>query len=267
MKNIAILSVPRSGSTWLGEIFHSSPNTLYRFQPNFAYSFSVTLTRNSKVNEIETFHKELENCEAPFVCGKLSISGKKKTGFPKQKQNTLVWKETHFVFLAETLLKNSSTKVIGLVRSPFATISSWLKTPKEFHPDWAVSEQWRFAELKNQGKESHYFGYEKWKDATLLFERLKKEFPDRFYLLQYDELLKDTKGTVENLFDFAGLELSDQSLQFMKQSRSTSVKDAYGVFKKRDKDDTWKGELPNEIIEAISSDPDFIKLNKKYNWI
>ncbi|HET8886994.1 MAG TPA: sulfotransferase domain-containing protein [Salinimicrobium sp.] len=265
--NIALFSVPRSGSTWLGQILNSAPDTMYRFQPNFAYSFPKTLNKESDKKEIEKFHKELKNCEDPFVCGELSISSKKNVEFAKENISHLIWKETHFIFLAETLLKNSDTKVIGLIRSPFATISSWLKIPKEFDPSWDVEEQWRNAELKNQGKESHYFGFEKWKEATLLFDGLKKEYPNRFYLVNYDDLLHDTIGTVTNLFHFAGLEVSNQTQQFIKKSRTTSVDDAYGVFKKKEKDDGWKGELLEEIVNEIKEDKDFQKLNTIFKWI
>ncbi len=254
MDNLAIFSVPRSGSSWLGEIFNSSPHTIFRFQPNFAYSFSSTLKADSTEEAIEYFHKELVASKDPFVCDKLSISSKEKEGFPKNNPDKLVWKETHFVFLAETLLKNSDTKVIGLVRSPFATISSWLKIPKEFDPSWNISEQWRSADLKNEGKKSHYFGFEKWKEATQLFEQLKEDYPNRFYLVRYEDLLQNPIETVEALFKFAGLEMDEQTKNFLKASRNTSVEDAYGVYRKKTTDDKWKSELPKYIIEAIQED-------------
>ena len=37
MKNVAIFGVPRSGTSWLGQIFNSSPMVAYRFQPLFSY--------------------------------------------------------------------------------------------------------------------------------------------------------------------------------------------------------------------------------------
>jgi len=267
MNHLAIFSVPRSGSSWLGEIFNSSPETSYRFQPNFAYSFPLTLQRDSSFEEIQQFHKELALTNDPFVCDKLSISSKAKDGFPKDKQKLLVWKETHFIFLAETLLKNSDTKVIGLLRSPLACIASWLKIPKEFHREWDVLEQWRTGELKNEGKESHYFGFEKWKEAALLFERLAEEYPERFYVVNYDDLLLDTLGTVTKLFRFADLTITDQTLQFIQNSRNSSDNDAYSVFKKKNDDLSWQGSLPGFVEDGIKNDEAFIMLNGKYNWV
>lgn len=254
MKNIAILSVPRSGSTWLGQIFNSSPHVLYRFQPNFAYSFPLSLSKDSSRDEIERFHKELLKCDDPFVTGRLSISGKEPPQFLKSRYAALVWKEVHCLFLSHTLLKNSDTYVVGLIRSPLSTIASWINVPKEFDPEWSVSEEWFDAPRKNEGKQSNYFGYKKWKEVALLFERLIEEYPGRFYLLTYDNLLRQTTETVTELFQFVGLELSDQTKAFLNNSRSKSDHDAYGVFKTRKKDDGWRTKLPMEVIQYIQED-------------
>lgn len=267
MKKIAIFSVPRSGSSWLGEIFNSSPNVYYRFQPNFAYTFPLNLNKKSTFEDIENFNMELIKCRDPFVNGRLSISGKNKEAFSKFNLHTLVWKETHYIFLSEILLERSSSKVIGLIRSPFATIFSWLNIPKEFSPKWDIREQWRLAPLKNKGQTYNYFGYEKWKEVAFLFERLQQQYPDRFYLQDYNTLLTQTTESVQKLFDFAGLELTEQTKSFLKDSRSKEDQDAYGVYKTKNSDDQWKTGLPDYIIEEIQNDPEFRQLNEKYSWI
>ena len=86
-KKIAIFSVPRSGSTWLGQIFNSSPYVAYRFQPNFAYSFSEHLTENATRLEIENFYERLLKTDDPFVNAEISISSRKNIQFEK-KENT-----------------------------------------------------------------------------------------------------------------------------------------------------------------------------------
>lgn len=262
MNKIALFSVPRSGSTWLGQILNSSPEVMYRFQPNFAYSFPLTLSEVSTNEEIEEFHRQLQQSKDPFVTGKLSISSKNNLEFPKKDITALIWKETHFIHLAETLLKNSNTKVVGLIRSPLAVLNSWRKIPKEFDPAWSLKEEWRSAPKKNENKKSHYFGYEKWKEATLLFERLNKDFPERFYLITYEALLNDTKGEIKQLFEFLDLNFFEQTKKFIEESRSSSVKDAYGVFKKRKKDEDWKNELPSYIVEEVKKDLSGSELKK-----
>ena len=45
---VAIHGVPRSGTSWIGEIINSSPNVLYKFQPLFSYALKDFLTTFSK---------------------------------------------------------------------------------------------------------------------------------------------------------------------------------------------------------------------------
>lgn len=267
MNKIGIFSVPRSGSTWLGQIFNSCPNVMYKFQPNFAYSFEGNLKKDSSKNEIDLFFKRLQKTEDPFVNAKISISSKENIIFDKEFLNTLVFKETHYIEIIENLLEKTDVKIIGLVRSPFSVINSWVKIPKEFNPEWNILDEWKFAPSKNKENEHYYFGFEKWKKSTQLFLKLKNKYQDSFYLLNYDDLLKNTKETIENLFDFCELELTEQTKLFLSNSKKENDTDAYSVFKNKINDNEWMSELPVQIIEEIKRDKEFIELNKELKWI
>lgn len=268
MNKLALFSVPRSGSSWLGEIIHSSPEVIYKFQPNFAYSFSLELKENSSHKEIRDFYEQLLDCKDDFINGKLSISGKKSDlNFVKENQNTLLFKETHYLNVIENLLKKSDTKIVSLVRSPFAVINSWLHIPKEFNPNWNVPKEWKEAPSKNQNKKTYFFGYNKWKEACFLFLKLKREYPNQFYLISYDNLLSDTINEVKQLFEFCNLEYTKQTDDFIKQSTASQSSDAYSVFKKKSDDTGWKKTLPVFIENAIKEDEEFIKINEIFKWI
>lgn len=270
MQRIAIHSVPRSGSTWLGQIFNSHPNVVFRFQPLFSYAFKDTLSPQSSKEEIIDFFKAIKDSEDSFVTQKEEIEKGIIPKFDKSNELThICYKEVRYHHILENLLnKDPEVKVIGLIRNPLAVISSWLKAPKEFRKElgWKIEEEWQFAPKKNLTKPEEFNGFEKWKETSLLFERLQREFPERFYLVNYDDLLNNTRTTVTDLFTFANLELSNQTQGFLTKSRSTSVQDAYGVFKKKEKDDSWKKDLPEYIIEEIKKDSDFVALNKRFNW-
>ena len=59
MKRIAIHSVPRSGSSWLGQILNSSPKVCFRFQPLFSYAFKDYLNEKSSQEDIMTFFEQI----------------------------------------------------------------------------------------------------------------------------------------------------------------------------------------------------------------
>jgi hypothetical protein len=272
LKKIAIHSVPRSGSTWLGSMVDSSPQTVYRFQPLFSYAHKGQLDENASLDEINIFFKDIWHTDDFFVLQQEAKARQIVPQFPKVNPTHLVYKEVRYHHIIENLLvKDPEIFIIGLVRSPFATIHSWLNAPKEFKKElgWKVAEEWRNAPLKNLNKPEEFNGYEKWKEVTKLFVRLREEYPNQFYLLSYEELLKNTEDAMKKVFDFCGLNFSDQTESFVKKSTSNAVKDddAYSVFKSKSKDDAWKKDLPGFIVETIKADPDFTSLNKKYNWI
>lgn len=266
MNKVAIFSVPRSGSSWLGQNFNSHPQVVYRFQPNMAYTFPLTLSDRSTPEEIRGFYEALLATDDPFTTAKVSISGKLNPVFPKASPTTLVFKETHHLDIIDNLLQKSDTKIIGLLRSPFATLHSWTKAPREFRPDWDLAEEWRDAPKKNQGNPRNYFGYNKWKEAAQLFLRLQAAHPGRFMLMQYEKLLSKTVSTVQAAFTFCGLDLPEQTRVFIAQAESKNEQDVYSVFRIKEKDDAWKQGLPTFVTEAIMADPGFRLLNDTFHW-
>jgi len=257
MNKIAIHSVPRSGSTWLGSIFDSHPNVAYRYQPLFSYSFKSELKTNSTKKEIEDFFRRITLSNDPFIN---QITAKEKgivPSFSKQEPLVTVYKEVRYHHIIKNLLiQTPEIKVIGLIRHPLATLYSWINAPKEFRADldWIILEEWKLAPKKNKGLEEEFNGYEKWKEVANLFEILKKEFPTNFYLLRYDELLDSPETTVKHLFNFVNLDFNIQTLNFLQASTSKELKDSYSVFKTKKKDDAWTNNLDKDIVNYINND-------------
>lgn len=270
MRRIAIHSVPRSGSSWLGSIFDSSSRVAYRFQPLFSYTHKSQLTENSNIQEIDTFFKDIYLTDDHFVLQEEARENKLLPTFQKSKISHIVYKEVRYHHILENLLRrDKNIKVLGLVRNPFSVINSWLNAPKEFKKElnWKIEEEWRDAPKKNLGQPEEYNGYNKWKETAFLYLKLSKKYPERFFLLDYNDLLTNKIETVQKLFKFFHLELTDQTLNFLKFSSQKEDKDAYSVFKKKEKDNQWEKELPSYIIDEIKADKEFQTLNQLFRWI
>lgn len=267
MNHVAIFGAPRSGTSWLGQLFNSSPQVAYRFQPLFSYAFKGRLSEESTSEEIRNFYKELLETSDDFVMQRRTISGK-DTGlsFRKKEPSCLVWKEVRYHYVIEALLKRSDTQIVGIVRHPCAVIHSWLNAPKEFDPSWDPLDEWRFASKKNLGRKEEYNGYEKWKVLAFGYMRLARDYPDRFRTVVYEDLNLDTTGQLKSLYDFCGLPWSEQTDQFIRSSKSTDNEDPYGVFRKQKRNNEWEGSLPADIENSILTDPDFHRLNSYYRW-
>lgn len=271
MQKIALHSVPRSGSTWLGNILNSHPEVDFSFQPLFSYAFKGLLTEKSSKTEIDDFFKKLRISNDSFINQKEGIDKGIIPEFPKNKNTShVIYKEVRYHYILENLLcQDEHLKVIGLVRNPMATINSWLNAPKEFKAElgWKIEEEWRFALKKNNYSKEEFNGYEKWKETAQLFLKLKNEFPNRFYLLNYDKLLNNCHKEVEDLFSFCNLEIHPQTNIFLEKSSNINTSDAYSVFKKKENDNGWKNTLPEFIVNEITADEEFQYLNSIFQWI
>lgn len=258
MNRIAIHSVPRSGSTWLGEIFNSHPEVIYKYQPLFSYAFKGKLTTSSTQTEIFNFFKEIAQKNDEFLDQTTARNSGKMPTFKKTTNPTaVIYKEVRYHHILENLLtQDTNLKVIGLIRNPYAVVYSWLNAPKEFRKDlgWNEIDEWRFAPKKNLNKPEEYNGFEKWKEAAYLFLKLEKKFPTQFKIVYYNDLLNNTENTIKNLFQFCNLQFTENTKTFIIESQKKEYKDAYSVYKTKNSDDEWKGKLNPIIIDEIEKE-------------
>ena len=259
MKKLAIFGAPRSGTSLLGQLFNSSPNVAYRYQPLFSYAFKGRLSEQSSKDEIDAFHNELLSTQDEFVLQVKNVSGKENLVFPKSEITTLVWKEVRYMNLIENLLLNSDLKIIGLLRHPGAVLQSWFKAPKEFNPDWNRMEEWKHGNKKNQQKPEEFYGYERWKELFFMFSEFEKRFPEKFTIVRYENLVRNTEKELQRLFTFGELNFDEQVKAFIKSSTSSSDNDPYGVFKIKTDLNDWKKEIDPLIISEMEAD---MKKNK-----
>ena len=132
MKRVAIHAVPRSGSSWLGQILNSSEKVCYRFQPLFSYAFKDFLNEHSTKKEILTFFDKITRSNDNFLLQTDKINSGEYPIFRKEESfSHVVYKEVRYHHILENILKqDQEIKVIGLIRSPFAVISSFLHSPR-----------------------------------------------------------------------------------------------------------------------------------------
>ena len=254
MKRIALHSVPRSGSSWIGSVLNAHEQIMYRFQPLFSDSFDGMIHENSSKSDIIHFFDLMKQSNDPFI-NQLSFNHPQKE--LKKDREILVYKEVRYHNLIENMLdQDEDLIVIGLIRNPLAVIHSWLNAPKEFRKDlgWGELEEWEFAEKKNKGRIEEYNGYAKWKEVAQLFEQLKLNYNSRFYLLNYNKLILDTRAELKKLFDFLGIEITNEVSQFLNESKAKNEDDKYSVYSTKKEDNDWISGLNPIIVKKISED-------------
>jgi hypothetical protein len=250
---IGIHGVPRSGTSWLGQIFNSHPDVAFRFQPLFSYAFKSYLTLNSTRSDMDNFFAGIYKSDDYFINMRDEQIHKNYPKFLKSaKQDVLVYKEVRYHYLVPHILKvHDKVKFILIVRDPLAVLASWAKAPREFNPQWNFNEEWKAAAKKNLDRPEEYYGFDKWKESSLLFMKCKQEFPDRVALISYTDLLGNTVGVTEQLMKFSGLSFDQHVIDFIRKSKSENHEDPNSVFKTKDNDTGWKGFIPKDIEEQV----------------
>ena len=256
---VSIHGVPRSGTSWLGQVFASHPDVAYRLQPLFAYRFKDRLHADSPPDEVLQFLQELYAVQDdPFILDegrKKALSDFWERARHEPQPAFLVMKMVRYHHLLPLFLESvPGIRIIGIIRHPCAVINSWLQAPKEFRAGWDPFEEWRYAPQKNAGRIEEYNGFEKWKEVAFMFLELEKRHPQQFRLVRYEEVVADPEAEIDILFTFVGLSMHSQTRDFIRLSRSRHDPDPYAVLKRPERVDRWRTELDPRIARAILDD-------------
>jgi len=177
---IAILGMPRSGTTWVGKIFDSHPATLYRHEPDSGGALhdvpihAAPRQGGTTTDRVRTFLHELPRRRSLKVCGKRPLFAKDYLpGWrgavhrasigcgrlaallaptpvlepidPRQPEPRVVWKSIESTGRAGLIASaDPCVRVILVVRHPCAQIDSTLRGESggRFTEAWAAANDW-----------------------------------------------------------------------------------------------------------------------------
>lgn len=250
MFHIAIFGCPRSGTSWLGQLYNHHQAVLYRYQPLFAYEFKDWFGRHGLTKDtLAQFHADIEMAASDFVLQDLRP--------PKQVQPThLVWKEVRYHRLILPLLQLSGLdRLVYLYRRPEDVLNSWYQAPKEFRAGQDIFAEYLYAPSKNTDP-SEFNGFAKWKESMRIALDAHAQHPDRVRLVSYERLRDDPLGEMTRLLTDAGLTLTAQVSDFIEQSRTRHDDDAYSVFR----GGRTPMRLPAAIADEVAHDAEALAL-------
>jgi len=254
-KIVSIHGAPRSGTSWLGQIFDSSPEVRYKFQPLFSYSFKDRINIASNRKEILQFFEDLYNYPKDNFLDQLER--KRKNQYPifkvkKERPKYLVTKMIRYHFLVPNLLDFlDNIFIVAIIRNPCAAINSWRKAPREFLSQWNFESEWYFGQSMNNFRPEQYYGFNRWKESSKLFIEMERKYPSLCKSIKYEKLVSDPYYITRKLFNFVGLDLTESTNQFIKASTSLAQDDPYSVYKGKKEINEWKSELNEKIIKKV----------------
>jgi len=253
---VVVAGVPRSGTSWVGQIVDSSPHTAYRFQPLFSYAFKGAVDADSGKKGFQKFFEGIYTSADAF----LLQTDKRNDGlYPTFRKmgdpEYLAFKTCRYQYLLDKMLRHfGNLTLLGIVRHPCAVINSWLTNQSEFPEGADPRKEWRSGSCKNEGRMEEFFGFYKWKEVAHLYLDLAEKYPRKVKVIQYENLVDAPISTAQGIFDFLGLAFFEQTRSFLEACHSIHLESPYAVFKDRSVKDNWKSELDRHIAEEIIQD-------------
>ena len=124
-KIILICGMPRSGTSWVGQIFDSSPTVAFRMEPLFAYQFKNKINSKSSRKNIAKFFTEVYLSDDDFINQKENRDKGVYCSYIKDPEpEFLVVKTTRHHHLLERYLNSIDyIEIISIIRHPCAVVS------------------------------------------------------------------------------------------------------------------------------------------------
>ncbi|MFZ7119510.1 MAG: sulfotransferase [Eubacteriaceae bacterium] len=251
---ISVHGAPRSGTSWLGQIFNSSPDVRFKFQPFYSYAFRDQLNIDDEPEKTFSFFKELYSTDEEYLDRRIQIDQGIYPEFKIKKKSPkiLALKSVKYHYLIPKFLRElDNIKIICIIREPKAVMNSFLNASKEFDPSWDRLREWRFAQSRNDFRPEYYYGFHRWLECNMLFLEMKNNYPEKTMLVNYHKLCNNPVEETENLFDFCGLKITKQTLTFLEKSTNSFQNDIYSVFRGKKDQNAWKSTLEIKIQNAI----------------
>lgn len=252
-----VFGVPRSGTSWLGEILNSSPGVKYCFQPLFSYAYKGGLNESSTSPEIDRFFDCLLHDDDPFVSQSLRRQhGIGLPRFDKKSVTHVIFKEVRYLHLIPQLAAaHDRLKFVFIVRDPVSVLTSWMNAPREFKagtPERIVDE-WLEAPSNNLDRAEEFFGFRRWMEAVRIFHDAAAKYPKRCIIVRYADLKSDPLTQTQRVFDFLGMDVCAQTRDFLLRSQREHDPNEYAVFKARDGGSSPGQPLPASVVAAVLS--------------
>jgi len=250
---VFLLGMPRSGTTWLSQIFESSPQVLLRLSPNYSYPLKNMLDENSSKDDWITQLTAALDTNDPFMTqnwrrkkGELEWIDKDPTIVSK-----LVIKDTRFHHLYLTGMKLfPEAKCLFVIRHPCGHLNSW-RVSSEFPEGADFDSNWRSGACRKHEGPGEYWGFDDWKALALEFLALENATPDRFKVFRYEDVVADPVEMTRILFQFAGIDYDDEVPSFLTRSHAIHDPNVFSIFRSPSVAGRWRVEFPKHIADEI----------------
>jgi len=261
---ILLLSLPRSGSSWVGNILGLSNASLYLREP-INQSYLDAYGRSSEtvfeVTSRQGSSKYKAFADSAFMG--LPVFSSSIVMFPEQwslgkrAKRRLVIKEVNPLAVA-WLVESYRPKVIYLIRHPAAVANSFARlgwVGKQFEHRF-TAETLAKGNFKHERFSSSFWAEQGALQAVILQLVLDElERNSRFIVTKYEDLCANPLAAYQKLYAFAELEWDssfEEQILLHSNAPESDRSDGYNIFRNsRTMIDVWRSELSAEEIDAL----------------
>jgi hypothetical protein len=248
--------MPRSGTTWLGQVIAAHPDARLKHCPLFSYEFKGRCNEFSTRADWQSFLGEVYETRGEFL-DQEHLRSKGLVPHFEQKNaapGVLAIKSNRFHHLSHRIVELlPEVRWVAIVRHPCATIHSWLSNPTEFPSGADVGSEWRSGRCRKTAV-GEFWGFDDWVQVTLGQIQMASAFPDRVRLLRYEAIDRFPQEGVARLFSFLGLSEHPQVTDFVRASKSSHSSNHRSVFKAPANSSRWRLELEPSIQAEIEGE-------------
>lgn len=259
--------MPRSGTTWLSQIFSASRDVRLKSCPLFSYEFKNLLDEDSTTSDWQNLFSAVYRTNSEF----LNQEHLRRYGLiPSRNEECfgrrLFIKSNRFHHLTPNmLLLNKNVRFVYLVRDPRASIYSWISDPHEFPDNADPLSEWKTGCCRKTNN-GEFWGFDDWVNVTAQAVKLSDVFPQQHKIIRYEELVRNPNEVINALCEFFRLPFSDEMKSFIELSHSRHDSHKHSVFKDPTKINNWRllldGSIANECERSVKGTPLEIFLDK-----
>ena len=251
-----LYGMPRSGTTWISQIFASSPNVRLKLCPLFSYEFKNACDELSTAQDWKELFKTLYNTESEFLDQHHLRNEGLIPEFKLKDDNPewLVIKSNRYHHLMPYLLAKVDTiQLVYIARNPCASLSSWFNDPKEFPKSAEPLDEWRGGNCRKNAI-GEYWGFDDWVNVTQQAVELSAQYSERHSIIRYEDFLSAPEQQTMALFSQLEIPYHHQIADFIGQAQTKHNPDTHSVFRGQLDREAWRSKLDEIIITTCYSE-------------
>lgn len=262
LKLILVSSTPRSGSTFIGEVMATHPNTAYFFEPLHKMQHDPCMQNtdcvSSYIDDIlscrisANFEHWLKNKAlfASFLNDQArkcyTLNSSQKSGCFSKIDLTAVCKEAEVRFTK--LIRIRIEQLTSIIRSsPDVKVIHLYRDPRGFLKSIAKFKNW------DHNSTAYCNGLVRDLES---FGLLSLDYPDKLHHVSYEEFSQDPVSSTQALFKFAfgSSELSNGTLHYLMKHTQSSQSGPMSTFKKSSSVyQAWRNSISYDFLKKIEN--------------